>query len=175
SWSEKITRPALRPLRIDDSAARSFARARAPQKLGSAIATRMPMMSTTTINSMRVKPSSSCSGVRIRTAPFRSSDAIGDAEGFLYAYPVGRTGYRQIPHAGGRSAPLLQVVAQLLGATGVAELGQRLGLDLADPLSRDAELLAPLCEGSRMTVDQAEPQLDHFLLALRERMQHALE
>src|SRR4029078_12788733 len=99
------------------------------------------MMSTTTINSMRVKPSSSCSRVRIRTAPFRSSDAIGDTEGFLYAYRSGRTGYRQIPHAGGRATPLLQVVAQLLGATGVAELGQRLGLDLADPLLPRAALI----------------------------------
>ena len=42
-----------------DSAALSWARFRAPRKVGRAMATRMPMIRTTTISSMRVKPRSS--------------------------------------------------------------------------------------------------------------------
>ena len=42
-----------------DCAARSAARLRAPRKVGRAIAIRMPMISTTTISSMSVKPRSS--------------------------------------------------------------------------------------------------------------------
>src|SRR6187551_2545140 len=41
-------------------------------------------------------------------------------------------------------APLLQVVPQFLGAARVAQLAERLRLDLADPLAGDAELAADL-------------------------------
>src|SRR2546423_1107033 len=44
---------AVRPLRRSDCAARSWARCRAPRKVGMAIAIRMAMMSTTTMSSMR--------------------------------------------------------------------------------------------------------------------------
>ncbi len=51
---------ATRALRRSDCAARFCARVRAPRNVGSAMAIRMPMIRTTTISSMRVKPSSSC-------------------------------------------------------------------------------------------------------------------
>ena len=59
-----------------------------------------------------------------------------------------------------RRAPLLavEVVAELLAAVGVAQLGQRLGLDLADPLAGDAELLAHLLERAGLAVVEAEAQ-----------------
>src|SRR5881227_3974944 len=47
------------PLRRRHSAALTWARVRAPRNVGRAMATRMPMISTTTINSIRVNPSSS--------------------------------------------------------------------------------------------------------------------
>jgi len=47
---------------------------------------------------------------------------------------------------------LLQIVAELFGAGGVAELAQRLGLDLADALSGDVELAADLFEGAAAAV-----------------------
>ena len=41
---------------------------------------------------------------------------------------------------------LVQEILELLAAAGVAQLAQRLGLDLADALARDVELLADLLE-----------------------------
>src|SRR5690606_41914811 len=41
----------------------------------------------------------------------------------------------------------VEEAAELLGARRVAQLAQRLGLDLADPLAGDVELLADLFEG----------------------------
>ena len=51
---------AERAFRTEDCAALFWARVRAPRKVGRAMAMRMPMISTTTMSSMRVKPSSSC-------------------------------------------------------------------------------------------------------------------
>src|SRR5438552_14136902 len=51
---------------------------------------------------------------------------------------------------------LLQVVAQLLRAGWMAQLAERLGLDLADALTRDAEPLADLFQRALVAVDQAE-------------------
>ena len=60
---------------------------------------------------------------------------------------------RQHHNAGGRwltaDGRLLEVVAQLLGAGGVAQLAQRLGLDLADPLAGHAELPPDLLQRPR--------------------------
>src|SRR5581483_11851433 len=57
----------VRAFRSEDCAARWLARFRAPRNVGMAIANRMAMMSTTTMSSMRVKPSSSRSS-RLRMA-----------------------------------------------------------------------------------------------------------
>ena len=43
----------------------------------------------------------------------------------------------------------------------MAQLAQRLGLDLADPLASDVELLADLFEGPGTPVLEAEPELQH--------------
>src|SRR5262249_36410705 len=64
----------------------------------------------------------------------------------------------------GRSTLLTQVTAQELSAARVAELGQGLGLDLADPLPGDTELPANLLQRPGMPVGQAETQLDDLLL-----------
>ena len=60
---------------------------------------------------------------------------------------------------------LLQVVLQLAAAGWVAELAQRLGLDLADPLAGDVELLAHFLERSGTPVLETEPELQHPPLA----------
>src|SRR6186997_3150578 len=65
----------------------------------------------------------------------------------------------------GRSEVLLQIVAQFLRTAGVSELRKRLGFDLADALTRDAELASHLFEGAGVAVDQSEPELDNLLLA----------
>ena len=59
SSSVKHVFAAARALRRPDWAALSLARFRAPRNVGRAMATRMPMIRTTTISSIRVKPSSS--------------------------------------------------------------------------------------------------------------------
>src|SRR5687768_10790246 len=70
---------------------------------------------------------------------------------------------------------LLEVVAELLAAAGVAQLRERLALDLADPLAGDAELAADLLEGPGVAVGEAEPELDDLLLPLAQRVQDRLE
>src|SRR3954453_10919915 len=76
-----------------------------------------------------------------------------------------------MPHCYG----LLEVVAELLAAARVAELGQRLRLDLADPLASETELLADLVERARLAVGEAEAQGDDRRLALGQRLEHAVE
>src|SRR5204863_9856800 len=68
----------------------------------------------------------------------------------------------------GGAQDLFEVVAELLGARRVAELGQRLGLDLADAFPGHPELPAHLLQRPGMAVHEAEPELDHLLLALGE-------
>ena len=51
---------------------------------------------------------------------------------------------------------LLQIVLQLLAPARVAELAQRLGLDLTDTLARHVELLSDLFEGALAAVLQTE-------------------
>src|SRR4051812_43706773 len=74
-----------------------------------------------------------------------------------------------------RPPRLLQVVLELARARRVAQLAQRLRLDLTDPLASDVELLADLFERARPTVLQAEPELEHASLAARERIEHCLD
>src|SRR6266480_3493360 len=57
----------------------------------------------------------------------------------------------------------------------MTELRQRLRLDLPDALASNAERASHVLERARTTVDQPEPQLDHLLLALRQRVQDRLE
>jgi hypothetical protein len=66
----------------------------------------------------------------------------------------------------GSSQPSLQVVAELLAAGGVAQLGEGLGLDLADALAGHAELAADLLQGAGVAVGEAEAELDDLLLPL---------
>src|SRR6185436_9649169 len=75
----------------------------------------------------------------------------------------------------GRPGRLLEVVLELAAAGRVAQLAQRLGLDLADPLAGDVELLADLLEGPRPAVLEAEPELEHASFAARQRVEHRLD
>src|SRR5437660_12144751 len=52
------------------------------------------------------------------------------------------------------------------------ELAQRLGLDLADALAGDGEVLADLLERVLAAVGEPEPEAQHLLLARRQRVQH---
>ena len=66
----------------------------------------------------------------------------------------------------------LNIVLQLATAAGVAELGQGLGLDLADTLARDAKLAADFLERTGMSVDKAKAQLDNLALTIGKRVEH---
>src|SRR5690349_3974124 len=57
----------------------------------------------------------------------------------------------------------------------MAQLAERLRLDLADPLAGHVELLAHLLEGPGTPVLEAEAQLEHAPLAARQGVEHALD
>ena len=71
-----------------------------------------------------------------------------------------------------RNARLFKKVFQALAAAGMAELTQGLGLNLADALARDVELLADLFQRSGLAVVQAIAQAEHLGLARRQRIQY---
>src|SRR5262249_46924825 len=73
------------------------------------------------------------------------------------------------------SSLAVQELLQLLAALGMAQLGQRLGLDLADPLPGHPELLADLLQRPRLAVDQPEPQLHDLLLTVRQLAERLLD
>ena len=54
----------------------------------------------------------------------------------------------------------------------MTQLAERLGLDLADALAGDREVLADFFEGVLAAVGEAEAQAQHLLLARGERVQH---
>ena len=68
----------------------------------------------------------------------------------------------------------MKSLSRLLRA-GVAQLSQRLGLNLTDPLSGDVEFLAHLFQRAGPAILQAEAQLEHPLLTGRQRTQHRNE
>ena len=59
----------------------------------------------------------------------------------------------------------VQKVLEFLAAAGVAQLAERLGLDLADALARDIEFLADLLKRAGAAVLNAEAQLEDLLFA----------
>ena len=69
---------------------------------------------------------------------------------------------------------LAQVVPQLLRAAWMPQLAQRLGFDLADALSRHAELAADLFQRALPAIVEAEAQGNDAALALRERAEHVV-
>ena len=54
----------------------------------------------------------------------------------------------------------------------MTQLAQRLGLDLADTLTGDVELLADLLEGAGTAVLDAEAQAQDLFLTRRQRLEH---
>src|SRR3990172_11250915 len=66
----------------------------------------------------------------------------------------------------------LEKAPEFLRPRGVAELPEGFGLDLADALAGDGEVLADLLEGVLAAVGEAEAEAEHLLLARRERVQH---
>src|SRR5947207_12445804 len=69
----------------------------------------------------------------------------------------------------------VEELLELLAPLRVAQLGQRLGFDLADALPGDAELLADLFERAGLAVDQPEPQLHDLLLPVRQLAESLLD
>ena len=65
----------------------------------------------------------------------------------------------------------LDEALQLLRAARVAELAERLRLDLADALAGDLEVLTDLFEGVVALLADAEAHPEHLLLARRQRLQ----
>src|SRR5258706_9143021 len=78
------------------------------------------------------------------------------------------------PRRGECSAFAFEEAAQLLGARGMAELPQRLRLDLADALARDVELLADFLERVVGVHLDAEAHSQHLRLAWRQRIEDVL-
>src|SRR5512147_3337904 len=71
------------------------------------------------------------------------------------------------------SLPLvLHEALEPLGPRGVAELAQRLGLDLADALAGHLEVLADLLEGVVALLPDAEAHAEDLLLARRQGGEH---
>ena len=71
----------------------------------------------------------------------------------------------------GRAASEVDEALQLLGAAGVAQLAQGLGLDLADALAGDVEVLAHLLKGVVGLAADAEAHPQHLLLTRRQGTQ----
>src|SRR5919198_3638488 len=75
---------------------------------------------------------------------------------------------------GGSPVPS-DAVAEPLGLGQRLELLERVVLDLADPLARDAEGAADLLERARLPALEPEAQLDHLPLALGQRLERLLD
>ena len=74
---------------------------------------------------------------------------------------------RATPPGAARHAPALLVLderAEIAPAQGMAQLAERLGLDLPDPLSRDREALAHLFQRVLALLADPEAQAQDFLL-----------
>src|SRR4029453_6539689 len=67
-----------------------------------------------------------------------------------------------------------QECAQLATPRRMPQLAKSLGFDLPNALAGDGEALADLFERVLAAVADAEPHLDHLLLARRERLQHQI-
>src|SRR5437667_128340 len=70
---------------------------------------------------------------------------------------------------------LFDEIFQALASRRMAQLAQRLGLDLADPLAGHPELPADLLQRPGTAIIEPEAQLQHLALARRERLQHVLQ
>src|SRR5919109_3196530 len=64
----------------------------------------------------------------------------------------------------------LEEAPEFLRPRRVAQLAQRLGLDLSDALARHREVLPDFLERVLAAVGEPEPQPQHFLLARRQRV-----
>src|SRR5713101_5719680 len=69
-------------------------------------------------------------------------------------------------------SPSLEERAQLPAPRRMAQLAERLGLDLSDALAGDREALADLLERVLAAVAHTEPHLDDLLFARRQRLEH---
>ena len=112
SWSVKQVFAAASAFRRPDWAALSFARFRAPRNVGRAMAIRMPMIRTTIISSIRVKPSSSRTrfvrplSICLRLLPFEQSApprcAFSRGVGAVDAHLKPKSGKAHAPSSQGR-------------------------------------------------------------------------
>src|ERR1035437_3435108 len=78
------------------------------------------------------------------------------------------------PHLLQAAPHLLQIVLQLAGARRVPELAQRLGLDLADALAGDVELLANFLESAGSALLRPKAELQDSALAASQRVKDRL-
>src|SRR2546422_983683 len=66
--------------------------------------------------------------------------------------------HAQMPPGGA----LLHVAPQLLGARGMSQVAQGLGLDLADALAAHAKALADLLQGALAAINEPKTELEHL-------------
>ena len=69
----------------------------------------------------------------------------------------------------------VQVVPEDLGAGGVTQLGHRLGLDLADTLTRYSKLLSNLFKRMAFATVSPKTHTDNFLFAVAEARQNIID
>src|SRR2546427_4774239 len=70
---------------------------------------------------------------------------------------------------------LFDEIFQALASRRMAQLAQRLGLDLADPLAGHPELPADFLQRPGTAIIEPEAQLQHLALTRRQRLQHVLQ
>src|SRR5438309_6116347 len=88
----------------------------------------------------------------------------------------GDVGLPTLPHPHFPTPLLLEEEAlQRPGSRNVTQPSQRLFLDLADPLARDAQQRADLFEGHRLLPFEAEVEPQDLRLAVLERREHFLD
>src|SRR5882724_6543770 len=116
----------------------------------------------------------------VRAAPCLSLHVIDSPAGSLSAWRrramqpggVSANDTRSVQPATRRAGLVLDEAAKALRARRVAQLAQRLGLDLADALAGHLEILAHFLEGVVGLLADAEPHAKHLLFARGERRQH---
>src|SRR5262245_27190136 len=110
----------------------------------------------------------------------RTAVRVSTSRPFCFGSPsrarpaIGLRARARLSGSGALDARPLKKSLQLPRPRGMAQLAQRLGLDLADALAGHGEVLAHLFQRVLAAVAEAEAHLDHLLLARSQRLQQGL-
>src|SRR5450759_4013499 len=146
-------------------------------RCGGRTGTRTPRTSGSRCSDSRDRPVSIRADAHLARPPIQATGSLaGDhgrdrVDGAPSLWP-GCACPRQHGRCGPAAGLLHQIVPQLAGAARVAEVMQRLPLDLADPLAAHVELLADLLKRAGAAVLQPDAQLEHSALTAGQRVEH---